>query len=322
VAAHDARPLPHAEPGWETILDLDALSTAEKANWVYKGAVCLEPEQTRCLVQLSNGGKDAVEVREFDVTTRTFTPGGFKLGESKQDVTWEDADTLLVGRDWGPGMVTESGYPFIVKRLKRGQPLEAAVEVFRGEPTDVAVSAGTLRDPDGKLRAVTLTRAITFYESEQYLLGANGPVRLPVPAKSTMQAFVDGQLVFTLEEPWTHKGRSFPQGRAGQLRPRGAAARSGAGDATGVRAAAAGSPEQVASTRRALMCGVRGTCAARTLTATATARAGGPAPLQAAGRTLVGVVARDEDDTVRQRQRLPAAHLADLATPPRALRWS
>jgi prolyl oligopeptidase len=85
-------------------------------------------------VQLSNGGKDAVEVREFDVTTRTFTPGGFKLGESKQDVTWEDADTLLVGRDWGPGMVTESGYPFIVKRLKRGQPLEAAVEVFRGEP--------------------------------------------------------------------------------------------------------------------------------------------------------------------------------------------
>ena len=31
-----------------------------------------------------------------------------------------DADTLIVGRDWGPGTTTASGYPFIIKRLRRG----------------------------------------------------------------------------------------------------------------------------------------------------------------------------------------------------------
>jgi len=51
-----------AEPQWETILDIDALSKTENANWVFKGAACLPPEETRCLVTLSNGGKDAVTI--------------------------------------------------------------------------------------------------------------------------------------------------------------------------------------------------------------------------------------------------------------------
>ena len=41
---------PNAEPKWETVLDIDALAKAENANWVYKGAACLEPEETRCLI--------------------------------------------------------------------------------------------------------------------------------------------------------------------------------------------------------------------------------------------------------------------------------
>lgn len=72
-----------AEPVWETILDVDALAAAEGKNWVYKGATCLPPEETRCLVSLSDGGKDAVTIREFDRATRTFVEGGFVLEESK-----------------------------------------------------------------------------------------------------------------------------------------------------------------------------------------------------------------------------------------------
>lgn len=63
------------EPAWETILDIDALSKAENANWVFKGASCLPPQDTRCLITLSNGGKDAVTVREFDTTTKSFVAG-------------------------------------------------------------------------------------------------------------------------------------------------------------------------------------------------------------------------------------------------------
>ena len=33
-----------AQPQWETVLDIDALSQAEHANWVYQGINCLPPE--------------------------------------------------------------------------------------------------------------------------------------------------------------------------------------------------------------------------------------------------------------------------------------
>ena len=46
-------------PQWQTLLDLDALAKAENANWVWHGPSCLLPEDRLCLVELSNGGKDA-----------------------------------------------------------------------------------------------------------------------------------------------------------------------------------------------------------------------------------------------------------------------
>ena len=79
----------------------------------------------------------------------TFVDGGFALPEGKQSATWLDADTLIVARDWGPGTMTASGYPFVLKRLRRGLPLDEAEEIFRGTADDVSVRAGVLRDPDG-----------------------------------------------------------------------------------------------------------------------------------------------------------------------------
>ena len=96
------------DPAWRTLLDLDALARAEKANWVWKGADCLEPEDRLCLVELSDGGKDAVELREFDTAKAAFVPGGFVSPQGKQYVSWLDADTLLLAREYGPGTMTES----------------------------------------------------------------------------------------------------------------------------------------------------------------------------------------------------------------------
>jgi len=56
-----------ANPNWETVLDVDALGRAEGKPWVFKGANCLEPAYLFCLISLSLGDSDAVEVREFDV---------------------------------------------------------------------------------------------------------------------------------------------------------------------------------------------------------------------------------------------------------------
>ena len=78
-----------ASPGWRTILDLDLLSSAERGNWFWKGAVCREPAENRCIVSLSDGGEDAVTLREFDLKLGRFVEGGFSLPRSKQDLAWE-----------------------------------------------------------------------------------------------------------------------------------------------------------------------------------------------------------------------------------------
>ncbi|HXC30294.1 MAG TPA: prolyl oligopeptidase family serine peptidase [Stellaceae bacterium] len=199
-------------PEWRTILDLDALAAAEGKNWVMAGTEVLPPDDRSCMIGLSNGGKDAAEVREFDSAAGRFVEGGFFLPEGKQNVTWLDADTLLVGRDWGPGTMTASGYPFIVKRWRRGTPLDAASEIFRGTQDDVSVRAGPLRDPDGAVCGIVATRAIDFYVSERFLLTEAGPVKLPLPGKASLQAFVSGQMVFSLEEEWRRDGQVFPSG--------------------------------------------------------------------------------------------------------------
>jgi prolyl oligopeptidase len=201
-----------AEPQWETIYDLDALAAAEGRNWVAAGGAILPPEHRHAMIGLSDGGKDAVTLREFDLAERSFVASGFMLPESKQSAVWLDADTLFVARDWGPGTMTVSGYPFIVKRWRRNAPLDAAEEIFRGTPEDVSVRAGPLRDPDGTVRGVVATRAIDFYISERFLLTEAGPLELPLPGKASLQAFISGQLVFSLEEPWERGGTTYPTG--------------------------------------------------------------------------------------------------------------
>ena len=203
-----------AAPQWETVLDIDALSAAEGKNWVYKGATCLPPAETRCLVSLSDGGKDAVTVREFDRSTRSFVEDGFVLPESKGGASWVDENTLLISRDFGPGTLTSSGYPMIVKVLTRGQSIDQARTVFTGQPADVSVSGYTLRDADGVVQATLINRAISFYEGETHRLNADGTTtRLALPAKSSINALVRGQMVVTTDQDWTApSGQMFRTG--------------------------------------------------------------------------------------------------------------
>lgn len=184
-------------PDWTPLLDLDALGRAEGRNWLFHGATCLKPAETRCLVDLSDGGGDAVEVREFDAARAAFVPGGFKLPEGKQSAAWLDADTLLVAREWTPGEVTESGYAYVLKEMTRSGETK---ELFRGEKTDVSVAPIVLRGAGGVVDAVIARRGITFYESDFMLLSPQGAQRIPLPKKAEYEAYVDGQAVFSLQE--------------------------------------------------------------------------------------------------------------------------
>ncbi len=188
-----------ASPHWRTAIDLDALSRAEHHVWVWEGATCERPQNTRCLVALSEGGEDAVTTREFDLPTASFVQGGFVLPHSKQVADWQDADTLLVGTDWGAGSLTASGYPFVIKRLHRGQALSQAREVFRGTPQDVSVQIAAFVDGQGH-RAVILQRALDFFRSEFRLVTPSGTVGLNLPQKAELEGLVHGQLIVKLNQ--------------------------------------------------------------------------------------------------------------------------
>ncbi len=191
------------DPAWETLIDLDALSKAEGKNWIFKGARCLPPQDRLCLVNLSNGGGDAVEIREFDVAAKAFVPGGFRFASGKQEVEWLDADTLLVARDFGPGTLSQSGYPLVIKRLKRGQDLATAPVVYRGEPTDVRAGARVLRGTDGRVQRVLIGRNVSFFQTVWFELTAGDKVRpLELPRKVDVHGWLNGLLIVGVNEDW------------------------------------------------------------------------------------------------------------------------
>jgi prolyl oligopeptidase len=198
-------------PNWETLLDVDALGRAEGRNWVYAGVVCQPNDGPRCLINLSNGGGDAQVVREFDLPTRKFVADGFTLPEAKSDVTWKDANTLLVATKFDAQSLTESGYPYIVKEWHRGQPLEQAREVYRGEPQDVAVSPGRV-DADQGTQLLFIVRARTFFSSDYLALGPDSLRPMTLPPKVDLQGISHGELLFLIRQDWQVAGASFKAG--------------------------------------------------------------------------------------------------------------
>jgi prolyl oligopeptidase len=199
-----------AQPEWETVLDMDALCKAEGKQWVYKGRSTLPPDYRRCIVSLSPGGSDAVEMREFDLVKKAFVPDGFTLPVAKQEVIWKDANTLWVATDFGEGTLTSSGYPRIVKEWKRGTPLSDGRLVFEGRPEDTYVSPASIETAERTYEVIT--RAPEFFKGDVYLSVGDGLEKLPIPLDAEFQSIFRNQLLFTLRSDWTVGGATYPQG--------------------------------------------------------------------------------------------------------------
>lgn len=194
----------NAAPAWEVLLDLDKLASEEHENWVWKGSDCT-PSLKRCLLTLSRGGGDAAVVREFDLATKSFVKGGFELAEAKSQITWLDEDTVVFGTDFGPGSMTSSGYPRIVKTWKRGEPMTSARTVYEGKEGDVASAAVVFHNPAGTIAVIQ--RAVTFFTSEYYWLTGDGTARrLDLPLGADLKGAQGDQLLFTLRDDWGPPG--------------------------------------------------------------------------------------------------------------------
>ncbi|WP_137726444.1 prolyl oligopeptidase family serine peptidase [Prescottella subtropica] len=199
-------------PAWEILVDVDELADREGENWVWSSAQVLRPEQDRALISLSRGGADAVVVREFDLTTRTFLDDadGFHVTEAKTDIGWIDSESVYIGTGFGDGTLTDSGYPRIAKRWHRGTPLADAVTVFEGEQTDVAVSAW--HDSTPGFERSFVERAIDFYTAQRFqLLGDDTLVRIDTPEDARISVYREWLLIRP-RSPWTVGDTTHPAG--------------------------------------------------------------------------------------------------------------
>ena len=218
----------NASPTWEIVLDVDALSKTEDKNWVFKGVECYSdgtaeqagndaqtqtdgqpstppaPSFYRCMMRLSDGGKDAVVLREFDMLSLGFVADGFTTAESKQGAEWLDQDTLLIATDWGGdgGTMTESGYPSEVRVWTRGTPMDNAQTYFTGEKTDVGVWPNVAKLSDGT-RRIGVVQSTSFFTSKYFYEANDGSLAfLPVPPRSQITGLYEGRLLVQIKEDW------------------------------------------------------------------------------------------------------------------------
>ncbi len=200
------------EPEWEILLDVDALAAAEGKEWVYQGSTCLPPARNKCMIALSDGGKDATVLREFDTATGEFIEGGFELPESQGNIQWIDEDTLLVTRNFSEELMTESEYPYTSRIWTRGTSIDDAEEIFRGDKSDVWSGASLLRDNTGTVHAMTAFKAISFHESEYFVRNPETKewIKLEIPLKASPYGIVDGHLLYSTDVDWEVDGQTFP----------------------------------------------------------------------------------------------------------------
>lgn len=201
-----------AAPQWETVFDLDALALAEGKPWAWKGAECLPPAYRQCLLKLSRGGGDAVEVREFDTESKQFVAAGFHLPEAKSRVDWFDADHLWLGTDSGPGTLTDSGYPRLVQLWRRGTPYTAANTVFAGRGGDVGTSGETTHHPASGKRYHLIERNPAYFQSDLHLWLDGRVVKLDLPGDARLRGIHRDRLLLTLRSDWRVADTTYPQG--------------------------------------------------------------------------------------------------------------
>lgn len=198
-------------PVWEPVLDLDLLAKSENENWVWKGAACLQPQRDRCLISLSRGGKDAVVLREFSLTTKDFIPDGFRIEEAKNFFSWVDQDHIFIGSNYGPESQSSAGYPLEIRLLKRGQKLAEAKTVFKAEKTDVWAYSFTDWDQNKihrfHQRAVGFFEKKTFFESETGTLS-----ELPFPMDSDFVGVFQGKALAIITKAWALEKQSIQPG--------------------------------------------------------------------------------------------------------------
>jgi prolyl oligopeptidase len=203
-------------PEWDVLLDVDALAEAEDEEWVFHGANFLRPVDGEAhrlaLLALSPDGGDANRYREFDVGTRSFVDpaaGGFDLPTAKGNVSWLDADTLLVSTTAEGMPRTASSYARTAVKLPRGASLTGAERIFE-IPEDHMMALVAHDSTPGYERTFAMDW-ISFFNKSTSVLRDGSWVVIDAPTDVNLSVHRDW-LLFRPQGDWTVNGRTHAAG--------------------------------------------------------------------------------------------------------------
>lgn len=173
VATRDADGVPGI---WDTALDIGQLREQEQRPLQLQtfglDSACLAPEYARCLLRLSPGGGDEVEIREFDLPRRRFVEAGFRTSRSRTFAQWMGPDSVLIQHTIGDAPRTAADWPATAQLWQRGTPLSAAPVVYRAGEGDTLLqlhAAGR-----GDARRGVIVRTIDYSTFEVHLVDGSG----------------------------------------------------------------------------------------------------------------------------------------------------
>ncbi len=198
------------KPKWQTVLDMDAYSKKQGRNYDYHGMTCLPPKGNDCLVFLSPGGSDAIEVREFNLKKRKFKKNGFQVPLAKTRISWIDKNTVYIGTDFGKDSMTNSGYPRLIKKWKRGTPLTEAQMVYQGKKKSMSATAFKVKTENQELEIISETTS--FWESKKYQINNGKITPLHIPDSANFSGSYKDKMLISLKQDWDINNQHFIQG--------------------------------------------------------------------------------------------------------------
>lgn len=204
------------EPFWETLINVDQLAAEEGNNWyVSPMQMKFSPSGKTVVVPFSDGGSDAVALREYDLETKRFVEGGFETPVRRHTVEWLDEDNLLVATPLDEADRTNAFYPRHVRKWLRGTALEEAPILASVEP-DYMMSIPLLFQTATQ-QFPLLMKMKSFDDTEVFALSADDsliPLDLPVGVRAAFGPItgVGDQAVILLPTDWAVGNDTFTAG--------------------------------------------------------------------------------------------------------------
>ena len=201
---------------WRTVLAVKDLRKSESKPYVLQfyqfDDSCLPPTFERCLLKLSVGGSDEIELREFNLSTGKFVENGFRSPASHISAVWLDQDHVAISHALYNAPKTAAGWGAAMFLWHRGEELAKAKQLFTAPSTDAVLLLSAVGE--GASRRIVAVRALDLSNFKLTLVSADGtstPVELPTHIKPFgILGTTARHLIVQLAEDATIEGRPLP----------------------------------------------------------------------------------------------------------------